>query len=131
MSEGSKEGKLIASGKARMEGGKVVSDGTAADLAATFDRAGFGRFAVKVNPREGPAGALGVVWISRGDGYESLFLLPGARQNSATADLPDVYQALKLLIFQVHQTTPGSMVTTGDGWSGEDLLKQKPGEIGK
>ena len=89
---------------------------------------GFSRSAA---PQDGPSGALGVVWIDRGDGPESLYLMPGARQVEETRDLPDVYDALKKLILTVHQATPGSMVTTGQDWSGDDLMKQRPGEPGR
>src|SRR5688572_28822538 len=109
LSESSKEGKLIAKGYS-MEGGKVVSDQDAAGLQAAFEKAGFDRYAVKASPSEGPQGALGAVWIDRGRGIESLFLVPGARQNSETKDLPDVYDGLKKLILTVHQATPGSSV---------------------
>ncbi len=131
ISESSKEGQLIAKGRARMDGGKVISDRDALALAASFDQEGFGRFAVKVNPNEAPTGALGAVWIDRGNGYESIFLLPGQRQNPATRDIPDVYFHLKGLILSVHQTTPGSSVRVGEGWSGEELLDQKPGDVSK
>lgn len=131
LAESSKEGKLIASGRARMDGGKVVSDEDAAVILAAFEKAGFDRFSVKAAPMEGPAGALGAVWIDRGQGFESLFLLPGARQNSETKDLPDVYDGLKKLILTVHQSTPGSSVKVGNGWSGEELLNQKPGDTSR
>ncbi len=127
LSESSKEGKLMAKGYS-MEGGKVVSDRDAAGLKAAFEEAGFDRFAVRASPSEGPQGALGAVWIDRGQGIESLFLVPGARQNPETKDLPDVYDGLKKLILTVHQATPGSSVRVGKGWSGEELLNQKPGD---
>ena len=66
--------------------------------------------------------------VDRGQGIESLFLVPGARQSSGTEDLPDVYDGLKKLILTVHQATPGSSVRIGKGWSGEDLMNQKPGD---
>ncbi|NUN51466.1 MAG: hypothetical protein HUU06_01590 [Planctomycetaceae bacterium] len=126
VSENRQEGKLIQSGRARMDGGKVVDAETAAQIAASFDEAGFDRFCLSSRPTEGPSGALGVVWIDRGRGVESLFLLPGARQDPRTRDLPDVYDALKKLILYVHQSSPGSMVVTGEGWSGDDMMNQKP-----
>jgi hypothetical protein len=125
------EGRLIQRGRAQMPGGKVIDDGTASDLLAAFANSGFDRFAVRANPTQGPAAAMAVVWIDRGSGYESLFFLPGARRNPETADLPDVYDGLKKLILGIHQATPGSAVTTGQGWSGDDLLKQKPGDPGR
>lgn len=127
----SEEGKLITLGKARMEGGKVVDDRTAENISASFTEAGFERFSVKRRPTEPPNGALAAVWIDRGSGLESLFLMPGARQNPATKDLPDVYDGLKKLILSIHMSTPGSMVVTGEGWSGDDMLHQKPGSGGR
>jgi hypothetical protein len=126
----SEEGKLISRG-ARMDGGKVVDDRTADNLSLAYTEAGFERFAVKRRPTEPPAGALGAVWIERGNGFETLFLMPGARQNPATEDLPDVYDGLKKLILSVHMSTPGSMVVTGEGWSGDDMLRQRPGSGGR
>ena len=125
------EGKLISQGRARMDGGKVVDDATAQNLSASFTEAGFERFATRRRPTEPPSGALAAVWIDRGAGVETLFLMPGARQNPATRDLPDVYDGLKKLILSVHMSTPGSMVVTGEGWSGDDMLHQKPGSGGK
>jgi hypothetical protein len=121
------EGRLIQKGRARMEGGKVVDDETASLLERSFQEAGFDRYAVKRSPKEPTAGALQVVWIDRGNGFESLYLVPGARQNPDTRGLPDVFDALKKLIFSVHQASPGSMVLTGEGWSGDTLTNQQPG----
>jgi hypothetical protein len=78
VSASSKEGKLISSGRAQMQGGKVITDQYAARLVEAFERQGFWRFARKVGPMDGPQGALRVVWIDRGEGPESLFLFPGA-----------------------------------------------------
>jgi hypothetical protein len=125
VSENSKEGKLLASGRARMEGGKVVSDRDAAIVMAAFEEQGFQRFALKVNPNEAPAGALQSVWMRKDGEFETLYLMPGAVQNPETKDLPRTFQALKELIRQVHLSSPGSSVSTGDGWSGDDLLNQK------
>jgi hypothetical protein len=128
LGESTPEGKKVKSGKAVMPGGKVIDDATAAQLAAAFDEAGFDRFAVGANPNDAPTGALGVVWISRGNGYESLFFMPGDRRDAATKDRPDVYDALKKLIWTIHLRTPGSMVKVSTGWSGDDLMNQKAGE---
>ena len=125
------EGKQIALGLARMDGGKVVDDVTAENISASFTEAGFERFSVKRRPTEPPGGALAAVWIDRGSGLETLFLMPGARQNPATRDLPDVYDGLKKLILSIHMSTPGSVVVTGEGWSGDDMLHQKPGSGGR
>lgn len=124
-------GRLITAGRARMDGGKVVDDRTAGLLAQSFDEEGFGRFAVKCSPNEPVPGAMQCVWMDRGNGFESLFFLPGQRQNAATRDLPDVFDHLKKLVFSVHQATPGSMVVTGEGWSGDSMLNQKPGDGGR
>ncbi|HEU4394267.1 MAG TPA: hypothetical protein VFS92_01800 [Planctomycetota bacterium] len=121
------EGKLLQNGKVRVDGGKVVDAKTADNIALAFKEAGFDRFAIKRRPLPAPAGAIAAVWIDRGQGVESLFLMPGARQNPATEELPDVYDALKKLVLSVHMTTPGSVVVTGEGWSGDDMLRQKPG----
>ena len=127
--ESTREGRLIASGRAQMPGGKVVSDSTAREMAVAFDQYGFGRFAVGVHPESGPSGALGVVWMDTGDGrgIRSLFLLPGSLNDSRTRDLPKTYEQLKALVLSVHQMTPGSMVVTGEGWSGDDMMNQRPG----
>jgi len=129
--ENTEEGKLLSRGRVRLDGGKVVDEKTAANLADAFRQAGFDRFCVKRRPLPAPAGALAAVWIDRGQGVETLFLMPGARQNPATEDLPDVYDGLKKLILSVHITTPGSVVLTGEGWSGDDMLRQKPGSGGR
>lgn len=121
------EGKLLQHGKVRVDGGKVVDARTADNIALAFKEAGFDRFSIKRRPLPAPAGAIAAVWIDRGQGVESLFLMPGARQNPATEELPDVYDALKKLVLSVHMTTPGSVVVTGEGWSGDDMLRQKPG----
>jgi len=131
VSESSREGKLLAAGRAVMEGGKVVDDGTAADILLCYERSGFDRFALRVNPNEAPIGALGAVWINRGNGIETLFLVPGARNNAETYDLPDVYASLKELIFRIHQKTPGSVATSGAGFAGDDLMNQHPGQKGR
>ena len=131
LSESSPEGKLLASGRGVLDGGKVVDDGTAADLLLSFERAGFNRFALRVHPGEAPVGAIGSVWINRGNGPETLFLTPGARGNPETYDLPDVYDGLKKLIFLVHQRTPGSVATSGAGFAGDDLMNQHPGKKGR
>ena len=128
LSESSKEGKLISTKGYSMDGGKVITDKDAAEMLIAFEKYGFNRFAVRTGPNEGPTGALGVVWMDRGKGIESLFLTPGARHNTDTKDLPDIYGDLKKLIWSVHVNTPGSSVRVGKGWSGEDLLNQKPGE---
>ncbi len=126
VNETTEKGRKMTSGLGTMDGGKVVDAATAAAIADSFREAGFDRFCLRALPTEGPSGALGVVWIDRGNGVESLFLMPGAVQNPETKDLPHVYQAIKLLIFKVHQATPGSMVTSGEGWSGDDIMNQKP-----
>ena len=121
------EGRLLQQGKVRVDGGKVVDARTADNIALAFKEAGFDRFSIKRRPLPAPAGAIAAVWIDRGQGVESLFLMPGARQNPATEELPDVYDALKKLVLSIHMTTPGSVVVTGEGWSGDDMLRQKPG----
>ena len=127
LSQGTEEGKLISRGRARMEGGKVVDDGTAADLLEAVSRSGFDRYAVKRSPEEPVPGALEGVWIDRGNGFESLFLMRGQRQNSETREIPDVFDALKKLVLTIHQRSPGSMVITGEGWSGDSMMNQKAG----
>ena len=129
LGESSEEGSLIASGRAHMPGGKVIDDPSAARLVEAFQRGGFDRFALRVHPTEGPGNSLGVVWMDAGDGtgFRSLFLVPGARRDPRTKDLPDVYDDLKKLILSIHQITPGSMVVTGEGWSGDSMMNQKPG----
>jgi hypothetical protein len=131
LGESTEEGRLLQQGKVRVDGGKVVDARTAQNLADAFKEAGFDRFAIKRRPLPAPAGAIAAVWLDRGAGVETLFLMPGARQNSATEDLPDVYDGLKKLILSVHMTTPGSVVVTGEGWSGDDMMRQKPGSGGK
>ena len=125
ISASSQEGRLISTGRARMDGGKVVDDKTAGDILQAFDKAGFDRFAVMAKPEDAPSSTLGVIWIDRGRGIESLFFLPGARQDPRTADLPDVYDSLKKFILYIHQSSPGSMVTAGEGWSGDQMTDQK------
>ncbi len=117
-------GRLIASGRARMDGGKVVDDRTAADLVEAFESEGFSRFALRRSPNEPIPGAIASVWLDRGNGPETLFFTAGARQNPKTEALPDVYDHLKKLVFTVHQATPGSMVVTGEGWSGDDMFRR-------
>lgn len=129
--ESTREGKLIASGRGRMDGGKAIDDGRMTDLVDAFDHTDFARYAVMADPNTPPAGALGVVWLDRGNGFESLFLMPGAVNDPSTAGVPKTYEALKALIFTIHQRTPGSMVLTGEGWSGDDMLKQRPGGTGR
>ena len=131
LGDSTEEGKLLQQGKVRVDGGKVVDVKTAKNLADAFQQAGFDRFAIKRRPLPAPAGAIAAVWLDRGEGVETLFLMPGARQNPATEDLPDVYDGLKKLILSVHMTTPGSVVVTGEGWSGDDIMRQKPGSGGK
>ncbi len=128
LSQGTEEGRLIQRGRARMEGGKVVDDRTAAELLRSFEDSGFDRFALKRHPNDQAPGALQVVWIDRGNGFECLYLMPGARQNPETRDSPDVFDGLKKVIFVAHQMTPGSMVITGEGWSGDSMMNQQPGK---
>ena len=51
----------------------------------------------------------------------------GQRQNPDTRELPDVFDALKKLVLTIHQRSPGSMVITGEGWSGDSMMNQKAG----
>jgi hypothetical protein len=131
VSESTREGKLLRKGGVSMPGGKVVDDLTAAELIQSCIEGGFERFAVPCNPNAPMAGAMQSVWLDRGNGFECLFLHPGAIQNPETKDLPKVFEALKALVFTAHQVTPGSSVTTGQGWSGEDLMNQRPGGGGR
>lgn len=117
-------GRLIAAGRARMEGGKVVDDRVAAELSEAFDREGFREFALQRSPNEPIPGAMQCVWIDRGNGHETLFFTAGARQNPKTEKLPDVFDTLKKTIWYVHQRTPGSMVVVGEGWSGDDMFRK-------
>jgi hypothetical protein len=128
VSASSREGKLISAGRAQMAGGKVISDEDAASLLLSFERQGFDRYALRSNPNEAPQAAMGAIWINRGNGVETIFLMPNALANPETEGLPKVYEGLKALILYVHQTTPGSVATSGQGVAGDDLVNQKPGK---
>ncbi len=126
VSPGTPTGEALRAGKLQAPDTKVLEQEAVPDLLEAFEKQGFGRFAVSVDPSAGPSNAMAAIWLEVDGRMATLFLVPGAVTDPRTRDLPKVYEGLKALVLTIHQATPGFSVSTGSGWSDDSAFGRRP-----
>lgn len=125
-SRSSDTGRAILAAKLFSPETKVMEDAAALDMVEAFRKQGFDRFAGTGSPDNPPPGAVGAIWLEQGGATRTMFLVRGAVQNAATADLPKVYEGLKFLVLSIHNNTPGFSISSGTGPADDSIFRQKP-----